>query len=34
MYTYGSVSDNGVTLQYPGAKYYVLNLSTSFVSIL
>ena len=32
--TYGSVSDKGVTLQHPGAKYHVLNLSTSYVFIL
>ena len=31
---YGSVSDKGVTLQYPGTKYHVLNLSTSYVLIL
>ena len=23
MHTYGSVSDKGLTLQYPGAKYHV-----------
>ncbi len=31
---YGSVSDKGVTLQYPDAKYHVFNLSTSYVFIL
>ena len=33
-YTYGSVSDKGIALQYPGAKYHVLNLSTSYEFIL
>lgn len=33
-YAYGSVSDKAVTLQYPGAKHHVLNLSTSYVYIL
>ena len=34
IYTYGSVSDKGVTLQYLGAKYHVFNLSTPYVLIL
>ena len=34
IYKCGSVSDKGVTLQYPGAKYHVFNLSTSYVFIL
>ena len=34
IYIYGSVSDKGVTLQYPGAKYHVSNLSTICVFIL
>ena len=33
IYTYGSVSDNVLTLQYPGAKHHVFNLSTSYAFI-
>ena len=31
---HGSVSDKGLTLQYPEAKYHVFNLSTSCAFVL